>query len=112
MLTSNLGTSSTIFVGAHYKLTNGTVTKHYFAGTSRIATSKYTTPEIMKVEYLLSDHVSTSSTTTSAPPASPPTKQGQKSPRCAIAKHPVDKPFGEVRSWWTSSAVTAPSYAL
>ncbi|MEK6752891.1 MAG: RHS repeat-associated core domain-containing protein [Chloroflexota bacterium] len=24
----------------------------------------------------------------------------------------MDKPFGEVRSWWTSSTVTAPSYAL
>ncbi|MEK6752877.1 MAG: hypothetical protein AABZ00_11510 [Chloroflexota bacterium] len=68
-MTTNLGTSSTTFVGAHYELTNGVVTKHYFAGTSRIATSKYTTPEIMKVEYFLSDHVSTSSTTTSAPPA-------------------------------------------
>jgi hypothetical protein len=36
-MTTNLGSSATIFVGAHYEITNGVVTKYYFAGAQRIA---------------------------------------------------------------------------
>jgi hypothetical protein len=38
VLTTNLGTSITIFVGARYEITNGVVTKYYFTGAQRIAT--------------------------------------------------------------------------
>ncbi|MEK6751814.1 MAG: hypothetical protein AABZ00_06075 [Chloroflexota bacterium] len=54
-------TSSGHRVGAHYEVTNGTAAKYYFAGSQRIAMKTGST-----LTYLLSDHVSTSSTTTPA----------------------------------------------
>ncbi|MBI5825230.1 MAG: RHS repeat-associated core domain-containing protein [Chloroflexi bacterium] len=90
---------TTTFVGAHYELTNGTVTKYYFAGTSRIAMGKYTTPEIMKVEYFLSDHLGSTSISTDT--------AGVKVSEMRY------KPWGEVRYAWTNApANTSPAYAL
>ncbi|MBE7435987.1 MAG: hypothetical protein HS100_18870 [Anaerolineales bacterium] len=42
VLTTNLGATTTLFVGAHYEVTDGVVTKYYFAGTQRIAIHKGT----------------------------------------------------------------------
>jgi hypothetical protein len=41
VLTTNLGSSITIFVGAHYEITNGVVTKYYFAGVRTNGTLNY-----------------------------------------------------------------------
>jgi RHS repeat-associated protein len=47
-------------------LTGSTVTKYYFAGATRIAMRKYTIPQSMTVEYLLGDHLGSTSITTNA----------------------------------------------
>ncbi len=49
----------TTFVGAHYQIVNGTVTKYYFAGASRIAMRTGST-----LTYLLGDHLGSTSLTT------------------------------------------------
>ena len=52
---------TTYFVGNHYEVTNGVVTKYYFAGGQRIAMRKNGT-----LSFLLSDHLSSTSITTDA----------------------------------------------
>jgi len=37
VLTTNLGSTTTYFVGNHYEVSNGVVTKYHYAGTQRIA---------------------------------------------------------------------------
>ena len=59
MLTTNLGTSTTIFVGNHYEITDGVVTKYYFAGAQRIAMRTNGT-----LTYLISDHLGSTSIAT------------------------------------------------
>ena len=61
VLTTSLGTSTTIFVGSHYEITDGVVTKYYFAGAQRIAMRTNGT-----LTYLLSDHLGSTSLTTDA----------------------------------------------
>jgi RHS repeat-associated protein len=76
VLTTNLGTSATIFVGNHYEVTDGVVTKYYFAGPAsgqRIATLA---PHCVwcsagvrtndTLTYLFSDHLGSTSLTTGA----------------------------------------------
>lgn len=50
-------------LGGHYKVQNPgsgkSVTKYYFAGTSRIAMRKTVTPQSDTLTYLLGDHAST-----------------------------------------------------
>jgi RHS repeat-associated protein len=58
---TNLGTTTTYFVGAHYEVTNGVVTKYYFAGSQRIAMRTNGT-----LNYLLGDHLGSTSLTTDA----------------------------------------------
>ncbi len=53
-MTTNVGSTTTYFVGTHYEVTNGVVTKYYYAGTQRIAMRKNGT-----LTYLFGDHVST-----------------------------------------------------
>lgn len=89
---------TTYFIGAHYEVTGSTVTKYYFAGTSRIAMRKYTVPSSMTVEYLLGDRLGSTSLTTD--------KNGVKTSEMRY------KPWGEVRSWWTSALITTPAYKL
>jgi len=52
---------TTYFVGNHYELTNGVVTKYYFAGATRLAVRTNGT-----LSYLLGDHLGSSSVTTNA----------------------------------------------
>ena len=60
-MTTNLGTTTTYFVGAHYELTNGVVTKYYYAGSQRIAMRNNGT-----VFFTLGDHLGSTSLTTFA----------------------------------------------
>jgi RHS repeat-associated protein len=52
---------TTVFVGGHYEVTGGAVTKYYFAGASRVAIRQNGT-----LYYLLSDHLGSTSLTTDA----------------------------------------------
>ncbi|NUQ85520.1 MAG: hypothetical protein HUU11_12470 [Anaerolineales bacterium] len=88
------------FIGGHYEFNDTTdeVTKYYFAGTTRIAMRKYTIPSSMAVEYLLGDHLGSTSLTTDA--------NGVKVSEMRY------KPWGEVRYSWTSGQSTTPAYLL
>ena len=52
---------TTIYVGSHYEVQGGSITKYYFAGSTRIALRKDGV-----LNYLLSDHLGSSSITTDA----------------------------------------------
>ncbi len=99
---SVMGSETTHFVGAHYEVTNPgsgqTVAKYYFAGITRIAARKYTVPQNMTVEYLFGDHLGSTVLTTDS--------MGAKVSEIRY------KPWGEIRSTWTSAVVTTPSYKL
>jgi len=56
-----VGTNTTYFVGSHYEVTNGTVTKYYYAGSQRVAMRTNGT-----LNYLLGDHLGSTSLTTDA----------------------------------------------
>ena len=70
-----------------------TITKYYFAGAARIAVRKYSIPASMEVEYILSDHLGSSTLTTD--------KYGNKVSEIRY------KPWGEIRSY----AATPPANA-
>jgi RHS repeat-associated protein len=53
--------TTTVYVGNHYEVKSGVVTKYYFAGTTRLAVRTGGT-----LSYLLSDHLGSSSVTTDA----------------------------------------------
>ncbi len=55
------GAETTYFVGAHYEVTDGVVTKYYYAGAQRIAMRKDGT-----LNYLLGDHLGSTSLSTDA----------------------------------------------
>lgn len=56
-----VSTTTTYFVGGHYEVANGVVTKYYFAGSQRIAMRQNGT-----LNYLLGDHLGSTSLTTDA----------------------------------------------
>jgi YD repeat-containing protein len=88
-----------LFVGAHFEIKNGNqITKYYMAGSTRIAMRKYTIPQNMTVEYLLSDHLGSTSLTADA--------DGNKVLEIRY------KAWGEVRATWTSSPSTTPAYKM
>ena len=88
---------TTLFVGAHYEVKNGNqITQYYLAGTTRVAMRKYTIPQNMTVEYLLSDHLGSTSLTTDA--------NGAKILELRY------KAWGEVRATWTANPTTTPAY--
>ena len=105
---ASFGCVATYFIGAHYEYnqTSNQVTKYYFAGTTRIAMRKYTVPQSMSVEYLVStsstrrlgDHLGSTSITTDA--------NGAKVSEMRY------KPWGEVRYSWTAGGSTTPAYEL
>jgi RHS repeat-associated protein len=59
ILTTNLGSTTTFFVGTHYEVTGSTVTKYYYAGTQRIAMRKDG-----ELFYLIGDHLGSTSIVT------------------------------------------------
>jgi RHS repeat-associated protein len=93
---------TTLLVGGHFEVLNPgtgqTVTKYYFAGASRIAMRKYTIPQSMMVEYVLGDHLGSTSVTTD--------NTGSKVSEMRY------EPWGEVRYAWTSGQSTTPAYKL
>jgi RHS repeat-associated protein len=99
---SVIGSETTLFIGSHYEITNPgvgqTITKYYFAGTQRIALRKYAIPSSMTVEYLLSDHLGSTSLTTD--------KNGAKISEMRYTA------WGQVRYAWTSGAASTPTYKL
>jgi RHS repeat-associated protein len=58
-ITTNLGTTTTYFVGNHYEVTDGVVTKYYYAGSQRIAMRDNGT-----LFFLLGDHLGSTSLVT------------------------------------------------
>jgi RHS repeat-associated protein len=100
---------TTLFIGNHYEVnqTTGQVTKYYFAGATRVAIGKYSIPQRMKVEYVLGDHLGSTSITTNM--------DGVKISEMRY------KPWGEVRSAWYDpdlndetkpNKITTPTYQL
>jgi RHS repeat-associated protein len=74
---------TTLYIGGHYEIKGNEVSKYYFAGAARSAMRRYVIPQPMTVEYLLSDHLgSTSLVTDSAG---------------ALVSEARYKPWGEVR---------------
>jgi RHS repeat-associated protein len=99
---SVMGSETTVFVGEHFEIKNPgsgqTTTKYYFAGTSRIATRKYIIPQSMIMEYMLSDHLGSTSLTADA--------NGTK------VSEMLYEPWGELRFSWTAGTSTTPAYKL
>ena len=58
---STINGVTTNFIGNHYEVSGSTVTKYYFAGTSRIAMRVNST-----LSYLLTDHLGSTSITTNS----------------------------------------------
>jgi RHS repeat-associated protein len=61
VITTNVGTTTTYFVGTHYEVADGIVTNYYHAGTQRIAMRTNGT-----LNFLLGDHLGSTSLTTDA----------------------------------------------
>jgi RHS repeat-associated protein len=92
-----MGSETILFVGAHYEVKNGSeITKYYLAGSTRIAMRKYTIPQNMTVEYLLGDHLGSTSLTTDT--------SGAKVLELRY------KPWGEIRYSWNAPQTTTPAY--
>jgi Rhs family protein len=87
------------FVGGYYERKGSEITKYYMAGAARVAIRKYTIPQSMTVEYMLGDHLGSTSITTDS--------NGAKVSEMRY------KPWGELRYTWTdASASTSPAYEL
>jgi RHS repeat-associated protein len=61
VLTTNLSTTTTYFVGTHYEVTGSEITKYYYAGSQRIAMRKNGV-----LNYILGDHLGSTSLVTDA----------------------------------------------
>jgi RHS repeat-associated protein len=111
-----------LFVGAHFEIKNGNqITKYYMAGSTRIAMRKYTAPQPMTVEYMLSDHLGSTSLTADADGNKVLEIRYREASRAALWR--VDKACplrypagvlreGEIRATWTSSPSTTPAYKM
>lgn len=60
-MTTNIATTTTYFMATHYEVTNGVVTKYYYAGSQRIAMRQSGT-----LSYILGDHLGSTSLITDA----------------------------------------------
>jgi len=86
-------------VNGYYEKKGSEITKYYFAGASRVAMRKYTIPQSMEVEYMLGDHLGSTSVTTDSTGA-----------KVSEMRY---KPWGEVRYHWLDSTLTTtPAYKL
>jgi len=87
------------FVGGYYERKGSTITKYYMAGATRVAMRKYTIPQNMTVEYMLGDHLGSTSITTDT--------AGEQVSEIRY------KPWGETRySSMDAPANTSPAYEL
>ena len=90
---------TTLYIGGHYEVKGNEVSKYYFAGAARIAMRRVVIPQSMTLEYLLSDHLGSTSITTDA--------AGLKTSELRY------KPWGEVRySWIKPDLNTTPAYEM
>ncbi|WKZ50315.1 MAG: RHS repeat-associated core domain-containing protein [Anaerolineales bacterium] len=90
---------TTFYVGNHYEVKSSLVTKYYFAGSTRVAVRKYVIPQNMTLEYLLGDHLGSTSITTNT-----------VGTRISELRY---KAWGETRYTWTNApANTSPVYEL
>ncbi len=86
-------------MNGYYEKKGSEITKYYLAGASRVAMRKYTIPQSMTVEYILGDHLGSTSITTDS--------NGAKVSEMRY------KPWGEVRFHWVDEDLTTdPSYKL
>ena len=96
---SVIGSETILFAGGHYEKKGSTITKYYFAGATRIAMRKYSIPQNMTVEYMLGDHLGSTSITTDS--------------NGALISEIRYKPWGETRYAWTNApANTSPAYEV
>jgi hypothetical protein len=58
-MTTDIASTTTYFVGNHYEVTDGVVTKYYYAGSQRIAMRKNGT-----LNYIIGDHLGSTSLVT------------------------------------------------
>jgi hypothetical protein len=82
---------TTYYVGSHYEVKNGVVTKYYVAGATRLTIRTGGT-----LSFLLTDHLGGTSLTTDSSGAS--------------VSELRYTPFGEIRSSWTANPSTTPPY--
>ena len=85
-------------VNGYYEKKGSEITKYYLAGASRVAMRKYTIPQSMELEFMLGDHLGSTSITTDA--------TGAKVSEMRF------KPWGEIRYSWTSGQSMTPAYKL
>jgi YD repeat-containing protein len=97
---SEMGSETILFIGSHFEFNDTTdeVTKYCFAGATRIAMRKYIVPVSMQLEFLLGDHLGSTSLTTDS--------EGTKVSEIRY------KPWGEIRYSWTAGLSTTPAYKL
>ncbi len=95
---SVIGGETIRFVGGYYERKGSQITKYYMAGAARVAIRKYTIPQSMTVEYLLGDHLGSTSITTDS--------------NGAMISEMRYKPWGETRYTWTNAPATTPTYEL
>ena len=119
---SVMGTETILFVGAHFEIKNGSeITKYYMAGSTRIAMRKYQIPQPMTVEYMLNDHLGSTSLTADVNGNKVLEIRYREASRAALWR--VDKACplrytagvlrkGEIRATWTSSPSTTPAYKM
>ncbi|WKZ50329.1 MAG: RHS repeat-associated core domain-containing protein [Anaerolineales bacterium] len=96
---SVIGSETIRFVGGYYERKGSEITKYYMAGAARVAMRKYTIPQSMTVEYMLGDHLGSTSITTDS--------------NGALVSEMRYKPWGELRYTSTNApANTSPAYEL
>jgi RHS repeat-associated protein len=96
---SEVNGETVYLVNGYYEKKGSEITKYYFAGASRIAMRKYTIPQSMELEYMLGDHLGSTSITTDT--------TGAKVSEMRYT------PWGEVRYHWVDEdLITDPAYKL
>lgn len=101
---------TTLYIGAHYEVRAGTVSKYYFAGSMRIAVRVNGV-----LSYLLGDHLGSTSIT--IPTGDAANANGMLTAEMRYKACPLRFTSGvlhegEVRSWWTAGLSTTPAYEL
>jgi RHS repeat-associated protein len=87
------------FVNGYFEQKGSEITKYYFSGAGRVAMRKYEVPVSMEVEYMLGDHLGSTSITTDSTGA-----------KVSEMRY---KPWGEVRYHWVKEDLsTTPAYKL
>ncbi len=98
---------TTLYVGGHYEIKGNEVSKYYFAGAGRIAMRRYVIPQTMTLNYLLSDHLGSTSLVTDNTGTLVSEARYKPCPLAGMLRE------GEVRySWIKPDLNTTPAYEL